>query len=316
MSKLNIYDAALAKKEFDNLTNQINKLKDDNKKSEQDIETLKNEIMSVNNEYSNTMKIILDKTADILKQKGSSEISRLTFKYDTDKLKMFNDMCEFVKTYTNVDKNDFESILKRRTKEQKEVDLMSDILESICEESSDLKSSKKILSFFEVNPRNKKLYDLHYLSCKYNEAKYEMFSIMYQNKELENLSFGQRATAIILTLLLFGNKPLVIDEPETHLDQKLIALELINVIKQVKSDKQIVFATHNANIVINGDSEQIYILKTEPTSNKTSFIQMSIEDMCEKSRQSDLLMLEGSVEAFKHREQKYSLPKDDNCPLK
>ena len=127
---------------------------------------------------------------------------------------------------------------------------------------------------------------------------------MYQGKNLEDLSFGQRATAIVLTLLLFGNKPLIIDEPETHLDQRFIANDLVNIIKQVKNDKQIIFATHNANIVINSDAEQIFILKMED-NNKTIINQMTIEDVYDQKKKEELLLLEGSLEAFKKREKKY-----------
>lgn len=145
---------------------------------------------------------------------------------------------------------------------------------------------------------------MQYLLCKNNWIKYELFNILYQNKSLDSLSFGQRATAIVITLLVFGNKPLLIDEPETHLDQRFIANELVNIIKQVKNEKQIIFATHNANIVINADAEQIYILKNGE-DGKTSISQMTIEDVYDRSKKEELLLLEGSLQAFKKREEKY-----------
>lgn len=111
---------------------------------------------------------------------------------------------------------------------------------------------------------------------------------------------------ILSCLNIFGNKPIIIDEPETHLDQKIIASEMVDVIKKVKTNKQIIFATHNANIVINADAEQVYILTTG-TDGKTILEQMSIEDVYENDKREKLLMLEGSEQAFKKREKKYSL---------
>ncbi len=305
MSPLNIQDAIRAQRELETFILQQNQLETDNAREDLDIDFLRKNIISASLSYKQTMDKILQKTEDFLKKKENDEISKLTFKYKYNTNLMQQDIYSFFKNYTHIDKGDFEAILKRRSPEESK-DLTSEVLEELCNKNQDLKSACKILNFFNNNFKNKRMYDLNYLLYKYNCCKYENFSILYDRKELENLSFGQRATAIILTLLLFGNKPLIIDEPETHLDQRFIASKLIEVIKQVKQDKQIIFATHNANIVINADSEQIYILKTEQ-NNKTSFKSMSIEDVYEKKKQEELMMLEGSVEAFKLREKKYSL---------
>jgi len=57
---------------------------------------------------------------------------------------------------------------------------------------------------------------------------------------------------------MLGNTPLVIDEPEAHLDSSLIAKDLVELVKNVKINRQLIFATHNANFVINGDAELIH----------------------------------------------------------
>lgn len=142
---------------------------------------------------------------------------------------------------------------------------------------------------------------------KYNCTKYTSFEILYKDKTLENLSFGQRATAIVLVLIILGNSPLIIDEPETHLDQKMISEELVEIIKKVKKNRQLIFATHNANIVINADADQIYVLKQE--GNKTEVSQMAIEDVCDIAKKENLLLLEGSEQAFIKRENKYFIDK-------
>ena len=124
--------------------------------------------------------------------------------------------------------------------------------------------------------------------------------VSYRGKPMEIASFGQRCTAVIVILLLFGNDPILIDEPEAHLDSALIANYLVNLIKAVKSDRQIVFATHNANFVVNADCELIYVL-TMPESH-TAFSPSTIEDL--RNRDA-LLELEGGRKAFALRERKY-----------
>ncbi|MEK9161266.1 MAG: AAA family ATPase, partial [Patescibacteria group bacterium] len=96
--------------------------------------------------------------------------------------------------------------------------------------------------------------------------------------------------------------PLIIDEPEAHLDSSLIANYLVPLLKEKKSDRQIIFATHNANFVINGDAEKIFILKNE--SGQTEVIETTIEDT--KNRE-ELLKLEGGKEAFEKRGEKLNI---------
>ena len=98
-----------------------------------------------------------------------------------------------------------------------------------------------------------------------------------------------------------GVKPLIIDEPEAHLDNKLIADYLVDLIKERKADRQIIFATHNANFVINGDAELIYILEVPDEDNCTVLTATTIEN---RRHRDKLLKLEGGREAFEKREKR------------
>lgn len=138
----------------------------------------------------------------------------------------------------------------------------------------------------------------------YNLQKYIKIKGFYGQRELTASSFGQRCTAVIVTLLMTGVKPLVIDEPEAHLDNKLIADYLVDLIKDKKPDRQIIFATHNSNFVINGDSELIYILEIPDSTIYTNVTATTIEDVANREK---LLKLEGGREAFLSRENKYGL---------
>ncbi|TAN45329.1 MAG: hypothetical protein EPN22_02820 [Nitrospirae bacterium] len=133
-------------------------------------------------------------------------------------------------------------------------------------------------------------------------SKYKRIQVLYDNRDIEHASFGQKCTAVIVILLLFGNYPLIIDEPEAHLDSSLIANYLVPLIKKNKNNRQIFFATHNANFVVNGDAEKIFILKNE--TGTTEFVETTIEDL---NNRIELLKLEGGKEAFQKRGEKLSI---------
>lgn len=125
--------------------------------------------------------------------------------------------------------------------------------------------------------------------------------VLYDDKPVENSSFGQRCTAVIVVLLLLGNTPIVIDEPEAHLDSSLIAKYLVDLVKARKTHRQIIFATHNANFVINGDAELIHCMSMDD-SKVTRIVSTTIEDLAHRDL---LLALEGGERAFHQREKRY-----------
>lgn len=127
--------------------------------------------------------------------------------------------------------------------------------------------------------------------------------VLYDDKPVENSSFGQRCTAVIVVLLLLGNMPVVIDEPEAHLDSSLIAKYLVDLIKSRKLHRQIIFATHNANLVINGDAELVHCMSMDDTKI-TSIVSTTIENLAHREL---LLALEGGEKAFHQRERRYGI---------
>lgn len=83
----------------------------------------------------------------------------------------------------------------------------------------------------------------------------------YRAKEGEyipfrNASIGQQATALLRTLLNQGGPPLIIDQPEEDLDNPVM-LEIVEQVWQAKQKRQLIFASHNANLVVNGDAELV-----------------------------------------------------------
>jgi hypothetical protein len=74
---------------------------------------------------------------------------------------------------------------------------------------------------------------------------------------IEQGSPGQKSAAILAFLLSYGSEPIVLDQPEDDLDNQLIYDLIVAQIRQGKRKRQVVVATHNPNIVVNGDAEMV-----------------------------------------------------------
>ncbi len=129
-------------------------------------------------------------------------------------------------------------------------------------------------------------------------------------RSLEELSTGQKATAVLLLLLLESEAPLVVDQPEDDLDNRFITEGVVPIMRDEKRRRQFVFSTHNANIPVLGDAELILGLGAsgEGKDNKG---QASIEPEHMGSIDSrpvrELVeeILEGGKTAFEMRRLKY-----------
>lgn len=126
--------------------------------------------------------------------------------------------------------------------------------------------------------------------------------IKYHDKPLKNHSLGQRASAIILFIIeQKENDLIIIDQPEDDLDNQVIYKELITTIRKRKKDIQFIFSTHNANIPVLGDAEQIICLKDDGSN-----ININNNSIDNSSIQNDIVqIMEGGPEAFKRRQQIY-----------
>jgi ABC-type lipoprotein export system ATPase subunit len=165
------------------------------------------------------------------------------------------------------------------------------------------KATAKVIREYLSDHPNYEQFKLHAELEMLNVARHGRMHVFYDNKPVEQSSFGQRCTAAIVVLLVLGNTPIIIDEPEAHLDSSLIAKYLVGLIKRKKCLRQIVFATHNANFVINADAELIHCLSMGD-GKVTTLVSTSIEDAKYRDR---LLALEGGKEAFQQRERRYDI---------
>lgn len=152
------------------------------------------------------------------------------------------------------------------------------------------------------------------------------FNVEYENDNLSDMSPGKRSFVVLKLLLDFSDKkcPILIDQPEDNLDNRAIYNELVKYIREKKKERQIILVTHNPNIVVGADSEEVIVAnqngKNAPNEGgiKFQYVSGSLEN--NSSRIDDVNIpilnrcgirehvcdiLEGGENAFRDRENKY-----------
>ena len=127
-------------------------------------------------------------------------------------------------------------------------------------------------------------------------------------QELEQLSTGQKATAVLLLLLLESDAPLLVDQPEDDLDNRFIFEEIVPRMREQKRRRQFVFSTHNANIPVLGDAELILGLSAlgEASEGRARIAPEHVGSIdVQPVRELVEELLEGGQEAFERRRRKY-----------
>jgi len=123
-------------------------------------------------------------------------------------------------------------------------------------------------------------------------------------KPLNQLSTGQQCTAILHLLLLENDDPLIMDQPEDNLDNAFIAERIVTQLRSAKTQRQFLFATHNANIPVFGDAEWIGIFTASDSSAQMPEASQGSIDV-PQIRERVAEILEGGREAFSQRKEKY-----------
>jgi energy-coupling factor transporter ATP-binding protein EcfA2 len=153
----------------------------------------------------------------------------------------------------------------------------------------------------EINPIRSYVLDVFFR--KYNEFITHNIVVTSKNKNITKLSHGQQGT-IYLRLKLAANlfsKTIIYDQPEDDLDNEFIMSDLVSIFRKIKKYRQIIIVSHNANLVVNADAEQIVIARNEEGVLK--YVSGSLENL--EINKQICKILEGGKEAFENRERKY-----------
>lgn len=238
-----------------------------------------------------------------------------------------------IKFYYNRFKDNFSDFFNQKSNELRDFNLLSE------RENNSLPD----VNFEEHFDEIKKILDLiiegKVTYRKYKEVKdsvvslfedefFDYWELSIGNDEMANMSPGKANLAVLKLLIELSesNCPILIDQPEDNLDNRSIYTDLVQFIRKRKENRQLIIVTHNPNIVVGADSENVIIAnqkgQDENRENKSfrfEYVNGSLENTFLKNDDNEELgilfcmgirehvteILEGGREAFKKREEKY-----------
>lgn len=181
----------------------------------------------------------------------------------------------------------------------------TEVFSAMCvDKLGELGMSQAVVASFKEAVTDDKVYELRALRCpdRYRlEFRVSDDPVVY--RELGRLSGGLQAS-VILTLLLESNdpRPLIIDQPEDELDNAYLFEIVLPAFHRLKGRRQVIFATHNPNIVVNGDADQVIALEADHERGRVR-VAGAIEHT--EVRRAIIDTVDGGREAFQLRFKKY-----------
>ena len=142
------------------------------------------------------------------------------------------------------------------------------------------------------------------------------YSIKFDGKDLLLLSPGEKGIVLLLLYLEAeneDNRPLIIDQPDDNLDNVSVYPSLIQYFRTRKRTRQIIIITHNPNLVVNTDADQVFVANFDGSrSPKIAYRSGALEDTNPNApvqgvREEVCKILEGGTEAFQLREKRYAI---------
>jgi len=130
-------------------------------------------------------------------------------------------------------------------------------------------------------------------------------AILLNERSVDELSPGQRSSAMLPLIALAEECPLIIDQPEDNLDNRLVGNVLVEILAELKEHRQIIVCTHNPNILVSGDAEQVIVLDAE-SDRKGALINSGSVDN-DDIVDTIIDLMEGGYEAFQARRIRYGL---------
>lgn len=132
------------------------------------------------------------------------------------------------------------------------------------------------------------------------------YSLLFQDTQIEQLSPGQRGALLLIFYLLVdkGKTPIILDQPEENLDNETVFRLLVPVLSEAKKQRQIVMVTHNPNLAVVCDAEQIIHARFDRASDSTIHYESGAIENTELNKVV-VTVLEGTKPAFENRYGKY-----------
>lgn len=198
----------------------------------------------------------------------------------------------------------------RRIAEQYDFNKRADILAFVAELHEEIvaaagsggRSSIGIASVLRKDKKASEVYDLLF-GLSFLEPRY---TLLFQETQIEQLSPGQRGALLLIFYLLVdkGKNPIILDQPEENLDNETVVSLLVPVLSEAKRKRQIIMVTHNPNLAVVCDAEQIiYSSFDRKNASNIDYVAGSIENHVINSHVVNVL--EGTKPAFDNRRIKY-----------
>lgn len=177
--------------------------------------------------------------------------------------------------------------------------LVNDVLRVIDEDID--QSEKKVANKFEFYNY---LFGLDYIGVS--------FKLKMGGRSLEELSPGERGIVLLIFYLALSknNTPIIIDQPEDNLDNQSVYNKLVPCICAAKKKRQVIIVTHNPNIAVACDAEQIIYCHMDKNQYAVTYEAGAIENQEVKKHVVDVL--EGTMPAFNLRKKKYLQTNGEN----
>lgn len=138
------------------------------------------------------------------------------------------------------------------------------------------------------------------------------YSVQYDGVNIEQLSPGTRGIVLLLLYLALDrddDRPLIIDQPEENLDPKSVFDELVTLFRGAKSRRQVIIVTHNANLVVNADADQVIVANCGPHRPgqlpELTYEAGGLENQAIRTQVCEIL--EGGERAFRERARRLRL---------
>lgn len=271
-------------------------LKSEQKEAILNIYTLKKEIVNIYNDiYSSIDHVIKGIVSEI--ESGIKFTSKLNVDVNDaiDFTNMLNKQHKSIFNGKENAKKEMNNLLNDINPEDQDsvIDFINQVIEGCGGTNYDLlnKVIKNKRDFYN------KLTSLEYIKIDYN--------LSLNDKDLQQLSPGERGLVLIIFYLALNKEkePIIIDQPEDNLDNESVYTKLVPCIIKAKKDRQVIIVTHNPNIAVACDAEQIIVSSIDKENNKITYKSGSIENTKINSKIVDIL--EGTKPAFDLREKKY-----------
>ncbi|WP_180008850.1 MULTISPECIES: TrlF family AAA-like ATPase [unclassified Acinetobacter] len=279
---------------------------------EEKITDTKKNLMELSTEIRKNWESMFHKFSELTSLINQVTISK-DIKIQTSNIFDQNTFSEFIQKVINQSSDKAKAFSSKTIKSEQELlEHFDIIIQSVKNEEVRFKQGSSIETI------TKEFFDNTWFKVKYE--------VTYDGDNYNDMSQGKKAFVVLkMSLDCSESKcPIIIDQPEDDLDNRAIYTELVTYLKEKKKTRQIILVTHNANVVVNADSELVIIANQHGThstnldNKKFQYKFGSIESLehnpeCtttlnQKTIKSHICeILEGGDRAFKLREQKYNL---------